>query len=106
MLYPRMVSVTFRSMECEEIVKLAKKAGLSSIEWGGDVHVPQGDTKKAKEAKKMTEDAGVTTAAYDSYFRVGCELIKYTSDRHMVPLERRTMHYAHAVVGHKYDYNT
>ncbi len=76
MLYPGLVSVTFRSLDCKKIVELVKKAGLSSIEWGGDVHVPQGDMKKAKEARKMTEEAGLVTAAYGSYYRVGCESIK------------------------------
>lgn len=76
MLYPGLVSITFRSLKCREIAALVKKAGLSSIEWGGDVHVPQGDIKKAKEARKITEDAGLVTAAYGSYYRTGCELIK------------------------------
>lgn len=80
MLYHGLVSVTFRNLGCREIAGLVRKAGLSSIEWGGDVHVPQGDIKKAKEARKLTEDAGLMTAAYGSYYRVGCELIK-TGDK-------------------------
>ena len=76
MLEPGLVSITFRSLTCKEIAALVKKAGLSSIEWGGDVHVPQGDIKKARETRKMTEDAGLSTAAYGSYYRTGCELVK------------------------------
>ncbi len=76
MIYPGLVSITFRGLNCKEIVELVKKARLYSIEWGGDIHVPQGALKKAEEARKMTEDAGLMTAAYGSYYRVGCELIK------------------------------
>lgn len=76
MLYPGLVSITFRSLKCREIAALVQKAGLSSIEWGGDVHVPQGDIRKASEARKITEDAGLTTAAYGSYYRTGCEFIR------------------------------
>ncbi len=76
MIYPGLVSVSFRGLNCKQITELVKKAGLSSIEWGGDIHVPQGNLKKAREVRKMTRDAGLMTAAYGSYYRLGCELIK------------------------------
>ncbi len=76
MICPGLVSVSFRSLNCKEITELVKNAGLSSIEWGGDIHVPQGDLKKAREVRKMTQDAGLMTAAYGSYYRAGCEFIK------------------------------
>jgi sugar phosphate isomerase/epimerase len=49
-----LVSVTFRQLAVDEIVKVAKDAGLAAIEWGGDIHVPLGDL-----------------AAYGSYLRAG-----------------------------------
>jgi hypothetical protein len=51
--------VTFRSLEPAEIVKLADRAGLDGIEWGGDVHVPHGDVTKASEVYKMTSSMGL-----------------------------------------------
>lgn len=66
-----LVSVTFRKLSPKEIVKLVSLAGLEGIEWGGDIHVPHGDLEKARKVRKITEDAGLETAAYGSYYRVG-----------------------------------
>ena len=35
-----LVSVSFRGLSPEEIIRIAKDAGLSRIEWGSDVHAP------------------------------------------------------------------
>lgn len=35
-----LVSVSFREERPESILREASAAGLSGIEWGGDVHVP------------------------------------------------------------------
>jgi sugar phosphate isomerase/epimerase len=71
MLIPGLVSVTFRSLAPGEIVRVAHESGLRGIEWGGDVHVPHGDVKRAGEVARMTRDAGLAVAAYGSYFRLG-----------------------------------
>lgn len=71
MLQAGLVSVTFRALPPEEIVKLVAKAGLEGIEWGGDVHVPPGDTAIAEHVRAITVDAGLQVAAYGSYFRAG-----------------------------------
>ena len=73
MLYPGLVSVTFRALSPKEIIDLVVEAGLVSIEWGGDVHVPHGDVAKAKEVRQMTEEASLKVAAYGSYYAVGDE---------------------------------
>ena len=41
-----LVSVSFRSLEIDEIIKLTKEAGLDTIEWGSDVHAPCDDFQK------------------------------------------------------------
>lgn len=71
MLTPGLVSITFRQLSPREIVDLVVRAGLTGIEWGGDVHVPHGDEAAAQAARAMTEDAGLRVAAYGSYYRVG-----------------------------------
>ncbi|HHV59310.1 MAG TPA: sugar phosphate isomerase/epimerase [Clostridiaceae bacterium] len=73
MIYTGIVSVTFRKKTPKEIIELTKRAGLDGIEWGGDVHVPHGDTKLAREVRKMTEDSGLKVASYGSYHRIGTE---------------------------------
>ncbi len=71
MIHPGSVSVTFRKLPPAEIVSLVRVAGLTGIEWGGDVHVPHGDLARAREVRKLTEENGLRVAAYGSYYRAG-----------------------------------
>ncbi len=73
MIKSGLVSITFRKLTPEEIIDLVAQAGLDGIEWGGDIHVPHGETKRATEVRRMTLDAGLTVAAYGSYYKVGHE---------------------------------
>ena len=70
---PGLVTVTFRQLSPEEIIAVAKGAGLEVLEWGGDVHVPAGDTRRAREVAALARDAGLETICYGSYYRVGHE---------------------------------
>ncbi|MGC1480873.1 MAG: TIM barrel protein [Chthoniobacterales bacterium] len=70
MFIPGLVSVTFRQLSPREIIDLCVANSLKSIEWGGDVHVPPGDLAKARDVATQTADAGLTSAAYGSYYRV------------------------------------
>lgn len=71
MIHPGLVSVTFRKFSPAQVVALTRKAELSGIEWGGDVHVPHGDVERAREVRALTEEAGLKVAAYGSYYRAG-----------------------------------
>ena len=73
MFIPGLCSITFRKLTVAQIVALVKKSAVKAVEWGGDVHVPHGDLAKAREVRKMTEDAGLTVASYGSYYRLGEE---------------------------------
>jgi len=77
-----LVSVTFRHLTPPEIIAAAARNGLELIEWGGDIHVPHGDTVKAREVGGMTRDAGLEVAAYGSYYRLG------TGEVNGIPFER------------------
>lgn len=70
-LTPGLVSITFRSKTPAEVIALAVEAHTPLLEWGGDVHVPHGDVRAAREVGQMTRDAGLQVAAYGSYYRVG-----------------------------------
>ena len=59
-------SVTFRKKTAEEVVNLAKKAGIGYIEWGGDVHVKTLDD--ARMVKALCENADIKISSYGSYF--------------------------------------
>lgn len=71
MIQTGLVSVTFRKLTPRAIVDLVAEAGLDAIEWGGDVHVPHGETETARTVRRMTEDAGLIIPSYGSYYRVG-----------------------------------
>lgn len=66
-----MTSVTFREKTIEEIAVLAKKAGLTVIEWGGDRHVQPLDMDAVERARKAMEENGLSCLSYGSYYRFG-----------------------------------
>lgn len=69
MLYPGLVSVTFRQLDPRSIVELAVRSGLRAIEWGGDSHVPHGELASAREVRRLGAEQGLGVAAYGSYYR-------------------------------------
>jgi sugar phosphate isomerase/epimerase len=68
---PGLVSVTFRQLTPDKILELCKESRLQVIEWGGDVHVPHGDLDVAARVGEATRAAGLSVAAYGSYYRLG-----------------------------------
>jgi len=77
-----LVSITFRALSPQQVIDLVVQAKLRQIEWGGDIHVPHGDLARAKEVHQRTGDAGLSIAAYGSYYRLG------ESDAKGLPFER------------------
>ncbi len=73
MLKAGLVSVTFRKLSPREIIDLVRQARLEVIEWGSDIHVPVGAHDRAREVRELTTAAGLSVAAYGSYYRVGAE---------------------------------
>lgn len=71
MLFGGLVSITFRKLTPREIVGWVAQSGLTGIEWGGDVYVPHGDLAQARRVAELTVGAGLTVAAYGSYYRAG-----------------------------------
>lgn len=71
MLISGALSVTFRKLSPEDFIELVRQAGLETIEWGGDVHVPPGENTHAARIGESTRKAGLEVAAYGSYYR--CE---------------------------------
>jgi Xylose isomerase-like TIM barrel len=64
-------SVTLRSAGVAQTLAAAAGAGLAAIEWGGDIHVPPGDTRWAAQVGAATRAAGLAVASYGSYHRFG-----------------------------------
>ncbi|MBI2440463.1 MAG: TIM barrel protein [Lentisphaerae bacterium] len=76
MIFPGLVSVTFRQLKPDEIVRLAAAAGLKGIEWGGDIHVPPGKSDIARQVRRLTQGAGLQVASYGSYYSVGVSRVE------------------------------
>lgn len=70
MLTAGLVSISFRRKTPGQIVSLCERAGLRAIEWGGDVHVPAGDERRAREVLALTRSAGLSVCSYGSYYRL------------------------------------
>jgi len=69
MLKSGLVSISFRTLSVAEVISLATSARLSAIEWGGDIHVPHGNLACARETVARVRDAGLSVAAYGSYYK-------------------------------------
>ncbi len=70
MLIPGLVSVTFRQKTPQEICSLCERTDLAAVEWGGDVHVPCGNLRRAAEVRRMSADHGLIIPSYGSYYRL------------------------------------
>lgn len=66
-----LVSVSFRKLPAEEIIRLAKQSGLKYIEWGSDIHVPETDAENAKYIAELTKNAGLLVSSYGTYYKLG-----------------------------------
>ena len=66
-----LTSVTFNKLSAEEIVEYCKKSGVDTIEWGSEVHLPEGDEEKAKSVKALCDKEGIKISSYGSYYRCG-----------------------------------
>lgn len=64
-------SVTFREKSVAEIIALVKEAGLETIEWGSDAHVPEIDSQNAKKVADQMAHAGLVSNSYGSYYQLG-----------------------------------
>lgn len=71
MIVPGLVSVTFRQKSIGEICEICRAAGLSAVEWGGDVHVPPENIAAAGEARRLSREYGLEICSYGSYWCAG-----------------------------------
>lgn len=66
-----LVSISFRPHSPEDILDAMKRAGLTHIEWGSDVHAPAKDLARVKAIAELTKASGMTVSSYGTYFRLG-----------------------------------
>ena len=66
-----LVSISFRQENPETIIKAAKAAGLSCVEWGSDVHAPWDDESCLQRIAELQREYGMSCCSYGTYFRLG-----------------------------------
>jgi len=67
------VSVSFRQLSVDEVIRYTKEAGLSYIEWGSDVHAPYDDPERLAYIAKAQAEAGIVCPSYGTYFKLGVD---------------------------------
>lgn len=70
---PGAVSATFRNMPLSvgDILDLLASCRLQTVEWSENAHIAPDDPAGAAALYRRTSDAGLTVAAYGSYYRLG-----------------------------------
>lgn len=66
-----LTSISFRTEGLESIIEETKKAGLSCIEWGSDIHAPCNDRERLAEIVRLQKEADILCSSYGTYFRLG-----------------------------------
>ena len=75
-----LVSVSFRSLDVREILSLCKRAGLSLVEWGSDIHAPCKDMERLEFISRLQRQMGVSCSSYGTYFRLGIHPVEELED--------------------------
>ena len=70
-----LVSISFRENSPEEIMEAVKRAGLTCVEWGSDVHAPCNDLDKLNKIVELQNKYGISCSSYGTYFRLGSDSI-------------------------------
>ena len=66
-----LVSISFRKHEPREILEAMRRAGLSYIEWGSDIHAPYNDKERLEELVLLQNEYGIKCSSYGTYFKLG-----------------------------------
>ena len=73
-------SISFRRNSACEILQAMKEAGLSFIEWGSDVHMPQSDIENAKKIAVIQERYSIKCSSYGTYYKIGANQVSEVLD--------------------------
>lgn len=65
-------SVTFRDKSAKDVLRIAGNNSVTAIEWGGDIHVPPGDMKRAQKIRVEGTSRRIKPISYGSYFTLNC----------------------------------
>jgi 3-dehydroshikimate dehydratase len=69
-------SVTFRALEPEAVSAAAADAGLSCLEWAGDVHAPASHPDLVRRCREASAASGVQVSSLGSYWKAGVSTLE------------------------------
>ena len=67
-MHAGIATITFNQKTPEEIIAIAKEAGLTALEWGAKAHVLPGDIATAEKVKALSRESGLAITGYGAYY--------------------------------------
>lgn len=64
-----LVSISFRNIQPETLIRKVLDAGLECIEWGSDVHAPKNDIPTLEKIAALQSETGIKCSSYGTYFK-------------------------------------
>ena len=71
-----LVSISFRKLTPEEVIRATADAGLRVIEWGSDVHAPKDQKDRLLEIVELQNRYGIRCCSYGTYFYLGRDSVE------------------------------
>lgn len=75
-----LVSISYRELDFEEVLRIMVDAGLKYVEWGSDAQAPQNDIQKLQKIAEAQTKLGIQCCSYGTYFYLGVTPIEELPD--------------------------
>lgn len=75
-----LVSISYRELDFEDVLRIMVDAGLKYVEWGSNAQAPQNDIQKLQEIAQAQTKFGVQCCSYGTYFYLGITPIEELPD--------------------------
>ena len=66
-----LVSISFRALSADDIVRLCTAAKLPCIEWGSDIHAVPENREALLHIRELQSRSGISSSSYGTYFKLG-----------------------------------
>ncbi len=75
-----MVSISYRELDFEDVLRIMSDAGLKYVEWGSNAQAPQNDIQKLQLIAEAQAKYGIQCCSYGTYFYLGITPIEELPD--------------------------
>ena len=66
-----LVSISFRALSADDIIRLCSEAKLPCIEWGSDIHAVPENREALLHIRELQSRSGISCSSYGTYFKLG-----------------------------------